>query len=149
MRASITFAMTVVLASAAPAYSQSLDLQEKCSTQARKAFIEYEREDKAQSRGASKLISIDYQSHYNTKIKKCLLLLETLHALGNELSTSVTLTDAYERRTYASYLWISRENKKYWDVPPSECELIPTLREKRTCATREEFDAFVAEYMEE
>jgi hypothetical protein len=44
---------------------------------------------------------------------------------------------------------ISRENKKYWDVPPSECELIPTLREKRTCATREEFDAFVAEYMEE
>jgi hypothetical protein len=29
------------------------------------------------------------------------------------------------------------------------CELIPSLREKKYCKSREEFDAFVAEYMEE
>jgi hypothetical protein len=38
---------------------------------------------------------------------------------------------------------------KYWEVKPSSCELTPTLREKSYCSTREEFDAFVALYLEE
>jgi hypothetical protein len=59
------------------------------------------------------------------------------------------ITDAYERRIYANYQWISRPNKKYWEVPPSTCELIPSLKDKRHCNSREEFDAFVADYMEE
>jgi hypothetical protein len=68
---------------------------------------------------------------------------------ANEQNVTVYLTDAYERRIYANYQWISRPNKKYWEVPPSTCELIPSLKEKRHCNSREEFDAFVADYMEE
>jgi hypothetical protein len=34
-------------------------------------------------------------------------------------------------------------------VPPTVCELVPSLRNKKYCTTREEFDTFVAEYMEE
>jgi hypothetical protein len=57
--------------------------------------------------------------------------------------------DANERRQYATYLWISRQDKKYWEVPPTTCELTPSLREKKFCTSREEFDAFIASYMED
>jgi len=41
------------------------------------------------------------------------------------------------------------QTKKYWEVPPTTCELIPTSREKTICSSRDEFDAFVSKYMEE
>ena len=62
---------------------------------------------------------------------------------------SSRLMDAFERRDYGSYLWSSRQDKKYWEVPPTSCELVPSLRAKHYCKSREEFDAFVADYMEE
>jgi hypothetical protein len=116
----------------------------------RKAFQEFENEWKT-GVGANmyRTIGSDYQSHYNTKLKKCLLLIEATRMLGGENMTTVYLSDAYERRPYANYMWMSRKDKKYWEVPPTECELVPSLRNKRNCTSREEFDAFVAEYMEE
>jgi len=33
-------------------------------------------------------------------------------------------------------------------VAPSTCELIPSLRQKKYCNSRDEVDAFVADYME-
>ena len=134
----------------ASAYAQSLDLQATCAAQARKAFYEWEAEWKNDPAGkAFKTLSSDYQSHYNTKLKKCLMLTESIRLMGNQSQTSVYLSDAYERRIYASYLWVLHETKKYWEVPPITCELIPSLREKKHCNSREEFDAFVAGYMEE
>src|SRR6185503_14704258 len=88
-------------------------------------------------------VSSDYQNHFNTKIGKCLILIERTLQQGKIGTTIVSLWDAYEKRTYASYHWSSRENKYYWEVPPITCELIPNSREKRSCTTREEFDAFV------
>jgi hypothetical protein len=76
------------------------------------------------------------------------MLVETTNMLAGLSNTSVYLMDANERRQYAFYLWISRKDKKYWEVPPSNCELTPSLREKKLCTSREEFDAFVADYME-
>jgi hypothetical protein len=46
-------------------------------------------------------------------------------------------------------LWQSHPTKKYWDQPPIACELVPNYKDKKNCSTREEFDAFVASYMEE
>ena len=139
-----------VLSSCTFATAQTLDLQAMCATQARKTFQELEYEFKSDSAGKMfATVSNDYQNHYNTKIKKCLMLTEATRMLGNQSSTSVTLLDAFERRTYASYLWIARENKKYWEVPPMACELSASNRLKKNCTSREEFDAFVAEYMEE
>jgi len=132
------------------AHSQSLDFQATCAAQSRKAFQEYEYEFTNGPGGKHfRTISSNYQSHYNTKLKKCMALIESTRMLANQSSTSLILTDAFERRDYAYYLWVSREGKKYWEVPPSQCELIPSLREKKNCTTREEFDAFVAGYMEE
>jgi hypothetical protein len=92
--------------------------------------------------GMGQRISADYQSHYFTKTGKCLVLVETSDMLAGAISTT-------EGRPYATYVWMSQKDKKYWEVPPTACELSPSLREKKQCKTREEFDAFVAGYMEE
>ena len=92
---------------------------------------------------------IDYQSHYNTKIKKCLILTEKHYTFGGQPTTAINLWDAFERREYATWLWEAHETKKYWEQPPMACELIANYRSKKNCTTREEFDAFVAEFMEE
>jgi hypothetical protein len=150
MRTTVAMVIFCAVAGSTSAQSQSLDLQATCAAQAKKSFYEAEAEWKSDpySKGFTTL-SNDYQSHYNTKLKKCLMLVETIRMFANEQNITVYLTDAYERRIYANYQWISRPNKKYWEVPPSTCELIPSLKDKRHCNSREEFDAFVADYMEE
>jgi len=37
---------------------------------------------------------------------------------------------------------LRKMGKKYWEVPPTTCELTPSLRSEKFCKTREEFDAF-------
>ena len=146
------FAFAAVIGLTSAAHSQTLELQATCAAQARRAFQEYSAEDKAESAKFGKLMStmsIDYRSHYNTKINRCLIVTEKMSSVGAQTSTSVNLWDALERRNYASWLWQSHPTKKYWEVPPLACELSPNYQGKRNCATREEFDAFVAEYMEE
>jgi hypothetical protein len=131
------------------AHGQTLDQQERCAQQARRAFQEIKAETQiANKKFGTTEISSDYQSHYNTKIGKCLMLVDTTDMVGDETSMSAYLMDANERRQYAFYLWISRKGKKYWEVPPTSCELTPSLREKKLCTSREEFDEFVAGYME-
>ena len=145
-------AAAIAFAAGAIAHAQTLDQQERCATQAKRSFQDIAARDLAEQKqlgGMSRRISADYQSHYNTKIGKCLMLVETTDMLGGENSTTAYLIDANECRPYATYVWISRKDKKYWEVPPTACELAPSLREKRDCKTREEFDAFVAEYLEE
>jgi hypothetical protein len=146
-----SLALATVAGFASPAHSQTLDLQMACSVQAKKAFQEYSAEDRVESAkvGISTL-SIDYQSHYNTKINRCLILTDkTSLTGGGQTSTSVILWDALERRTYANWLWQSHRTKKYWEVPPISCELTRSFEDRKNCTSREEFDAFVADYMEQ
>jgi hypothetical protein len=115
-----------------------------------KSIQEYSAEDKIESaKFGMPTMSIDYQSHYNTKINRCLILTEKTSSMGSETSTSINLWDALERRSYANWLWKTHPTKKYWEVPPVACELARNYRDKKNCTSREEFDAFVAEYMEE
>ena len=144
--------VAAVIGFASSAHSQTLDLQATCSAQAKRAFQEYSAEDKTESaRLGMSTLSIDYQNHYNTKINRCLILTEKTSSAGGRTSTSVNLWDAPERRNYANWLWQSHATKKYWEVAPIARELARNYRDKKNCASREEeeFDAFVAEYMEE
>lgn len=65
------------------------------------------------------------------------------------MSTGATLTDANEGRVYAIYIWIGQDNKNHSETPPIACELIPSWADRRNCTSRNEFDAFVATYMDE
>jgi hypothetical protein len=132
------------------ASAQTLEYQAMCAAQAKKAFQEAVAEDKIQSQKfGMTTLSFDYQSHYNTKIKKCLILTGQTFTAGKQPTTSIHLWDAFERREYATWLWTAHETKKYWEQPPISCELIANYQSKRYCKTKEEFDAFVAEFMEE
>jgi len=57
------------------------------------------------------------------------------------------LADAYERRKYAEYTWASKD-KKYWEVPPMTCKLIPSSASEQICKSEDEYKAFVATYVE-
>jgi hypothetical protein len=147
MRSRFAALAVVLLASTIPARSQTPDDQERCAAQARKAFQEWENQLKKVP--LIKTLSSDYESHYNTKIRKCLIVISGMSTLASgkgSVTTSVTLMDAYERDVFANYIGISSPTKK--EVPPMDCELIPTFQVKKFCANRDEFDAFVAGYME-
>ena len=136
----------VILASnfATPALAQSLPEQKMCVKQARAAFEYWKKAEKDQAAASS-----DYQNHFNTRLKKCFVLIESRGSVSEEYFNSALLMDANERRVYASYVWNSMKGKKYWEVPPLACQLVPISEEKTECSSREEFDAFVAKYMEE
>ncbi len=147
MRSRFAALAVVLLASPIPARSQPPDDQERCAAQARKAFQEWENLSKKVP--LVETLSSDYESHYNTKIRKCLIVISGMSTLASgkgSVITSVALMDAaYEHYVYAYYIGISSPTKK--EVPPLDCELSLTL-EKKICANRDEFNAFVAGYME-
>jgi hypothetical protein len=142
----------IAIAFGSIARAQSLDQQERCAQQAKRAYAELDAQNGAETQkiGLKTVhISGDYQSHYNVKLGKCLMLVERSDMLGAQSITTTYVMDANERRQYATYVWMSRDGKKYWEVPPMACELTPSLRERRFCKTREEFDEFAAPYTEE
>lgn len=146
------FALLGVLVSVTTlAHSQSpLDMQERCASLARKGFEDFENEAKAidnEARANHQTIGTwtsDYQSHYNTRLNKCLMLISRT---GSALKAWV-LVDAIERHVFAAYseladTEIAKQAGRRW------CLLEPSFRQSTRCKTREEFDAFVAEYMDE
>jgi hypothetical protein len=148
------FALIAVAAWYTPAYSQSLELQERCAAEASKAFHQLESENDARYDPATLIRRGvgDFQSHYNTKLNRCLLLINRVAVIP--LSTNLSnqqrqsfLVDANERRYFASYV----ETQLALETKPKieRCELRPTMRYKTVCTTRDEFDAFVATYLEQ
>jgi len=132
-----------LLLTATGASAQSLEQQAICAKQARIAFEEYSGDPKSSGRNK---ITNDYESHYNPKLNRCFIAIDTTEPMGKEVFVTALLMDAFERRVYASS---SRTGKKYWEVPPTTCDLTPTSQDKRTCSSKDEYDAFVAKYMEE
>ncbi len=134
------------------AIAQSLDLQERCGVQAGKAFRQWKSEDEQESRRLNspntQILSADYQSHYNTQLNRCLMTVQMTRMDG---SNTKWLSDANENRIYAFYLWMPDPKgvKKYWEVRPFSCELTPSIREKRLCSSEDEYNEFVATYMEQ
>ena len=76
--------------------------------------------------------------------RRLLIPLSTDHS--NQQRQSI-MVDANERRFYAFYV----ETQLAAETAPKldRCELVPGMRLKTTCQSREEFDAFVASYMEQ
>jgi hypothetical protein len=149
LAAGVIFASMGVLTSGT--LSQSIDVQEKCASQAQISYRESERESREHSKrlGAFFPGSSAYRSHYNTKLQRCLMLVDQAQTLGDQTSAGATLMDANERRAYAIYIWIGQENENQSEAPPIVCELIPSWADRRNCTSRNEFDAFVAAYMHE
>jgi len=124
----------------------TLDPQERCAMQAKRAFEELH---------ANAHPLDEYKSHYS-KTGKCLMLIERNYVdavapAREDLHVLVSLIDANERRQYAAYEEIRHLNRPApgGTGPLPRCELTPSLGEEKKCTTREEFDAFVAGYLKE
>ena len=146
MRAAVGIAI-MVLASGM-ARGQSLEQLEKCATEAQKTFQVDSYKDRVEfGQCGMKTISDGYQSFYNTKINRCLILRTKTFDFRGEIATSKHLYDANERSEYAWYLWTTQKDKKFWGVKPIDCEFITTYGQQRFCTSDVEFGAFVMEYM--
>lgn len=127
----------------APALAQqaSLDLQERCAKRAESEFhkMSFQKSPEAPT----------FISHYNVKLNRCLI--ETFEydvPWGVEFSNDKFVTDAYEGKLFASYVWRTRTGKKYWEVPPTTCDVTLPSGEETFCKSEEEFDNLVKAYME-
>jgi hypothetical protein len=115
---------------------RGFDFKRQCATEADRFFKLWNNDPNSTSR---------YESHYNPSRKECFVLIlesEESSNVPSENYLELTLFDAVERRQYA-YLF-------KWNQPGQSpiCTLMPGDGEAKTCDTHEEFNAFVANYME-
>jgi hypothetical protein len=132
---------TSMLAVAQPKPHAPLTQQKMCADEAHKAFAWSHGSDKeAGNKGWT------YTSHYDAESKVCYVMEHNVSSTAGNIGTSDLVFDAYEGRTYASYVWINTEKKKYWEVPPTECSVKPRGQDEITCKSSEEFERLVDKY---
>ena len=121
--------------------TNTLDLQEKCARQAQEAF---KRDGFEGEKGAL------FSNHYNEKLNKCFVQIESSDwkTAPGTVFTNKVLSDAFEGKVYAEYMWHSDKVKKYWEVPPLQCSVTLLSGEEKSCRSSDEFDALVKVYME-
>ena len=133
-----------------PSQHEKLDIQARCAAQAEKAFNQWKSEGKKEGKEypGYKVVSAEYQSHYNAGRNRCFIAVRTN---GENGATTKWLADAYENRLFAFYFWMPDPSgvREYSQTPPTKCELTPSAAEKRICSSEREYDDFVASYMEE
>ena len=112
----------------------SLDLQAKCSQQARLAFSES---------GLGKKAMAGYVNHYNPKLNICFVVFSSTETAGKDLTTYRVLYDAFEGKQYAEYFGgITR------DAKPNVCTVKLQSGEDKDCESSKEFDELLKRYME-
>jgi len=117
----------------------SLELQEKCSKQARNEFeASWKKEPWAM-----------FMNHYNEKMNKCFILIQnTTPQRDGTFLTHKSLYDVFEGKSYGECVWLSDKAKDYWEVAPSICSGTLLSGEKRFCHSLDEFDEIVKLYMQ-
>jgi hypothetical protein len=116
----------------------SLDNQEKCSKSAASIF-----KDDWQDSG-SLTDSHDYKSHYNQNLNKCFIQETTykVEANGRRISSNY-LIDTFERKEYGSFIRIANKEQADYEVKPTMCKMLDNY-----CKSEDEYESFVAQYME-
>ena len=124
----------------------TLPEQKMCAEQAKASFDEFE---KAPTRGLKIVtFSTSYTNHFDVKTTTCYVEIFDSFSIdgGQTMTTSKTVSDAFEGREYASYMWSSDKVKKYWEVKPSICSVKPHGRSEITCQSDDEFDRLVLKH---
>jgi hypothetical protein len=137
-----TVACTIAVVLHPIANAQSPDPQQNCSTEAKRAFEELRRQYEVEVRGLQLRVEVglnDYRHYYNSKLRRCLLLVNKNTIMVDELSHTSYLIDT-DRRMYAVYMETNGQVQS--------CTLIQSVRQTTACKSRDEFDAFVSQYME-
>ncbi|HWY54260.1 MAG TPA: hypothetical protein VNZ03_07340 [Terriglobales bacterium] len=119
----------------------SFDREEKCAKQAREEY---------RSDGWEKREMAGFTNHFNPKLNKCFMEIQDTDAKSSPgtIFTTKTLSDAFEGKVYGNYSWGTQKGKKYWEVPPLECDVVLPTGEKKICHSSDEFDELIKVYVE-
>jgi hypothetical protein len=93
----------------------------------------------------------NFENHYNAKVNKCFVQVSNMGSTRKPYVPTVNriVFDAFEGKGYASYMWMNNQGKKYWEVPPYECTVTSLTGEEKHCASVEEFDELIKQFMEQ
>ena len=86
-----------------------------------------------------------YASHYDPTVNVCYIRVDSISAEKFPIVTDVVY-DAFGGRVYATYIWANAQNKKYWEVSPTECNIDIPGKPEETCKTDTEFDEMTEKY---
>jgi hypothetical protein len=118
----------------------TLAQQRMCDEQAGKRF----HDDDTDNLPKSKDLISSYTSHYDPDVNVCYI---RIHSIGGKPAmVSDVVYDAFGGRIYANYMWINSQNKKYWEVSPSMCEIHIPRKPDETCKSDKEFDELTEKY---
>ena len=112
----------------------SLAQQKMCDEQAAKKFSE---------NGHEKYDA--YTSHYDPTVNVCYIRVNSTSAKKFPIVADVVY-DAFGGRIYANYMWINSQNKKFWEVSPSTCEIHIPGKPVEKCNSAEEFNKLTEKY---
>lgn len=132
-------------AQAAEPRTASLAQQAQCEQQAVNVFHSL-----GYSERPTKDSSDSYQSHYNPKLGKCFVAINSINFnVGPQVKQQFNsvLLDAYEQREYAVYTWFSSD-KPMAQTPPFICKTMASSVAPGECTSDAEYKAFIAQYME-
>jgi hypothetical protein len=141
----VVVAVVLPLLATSSTGAQSLSEQAQCAAQARISANEENTKWETETRHLGyQTTTWDYESHYNTKLRKCFVVTKRMYGFGSAINQNTNLYDAFERRDFGLYSSSSRNPDK-----PMICQLLPTYGQTTYCKSEEEFKAFVASYMTE
>jgi hypothetical protein len=120
----------------------TLEQQKMCSEQATKAYREYLTPDSI-PRPKGEIGS--YTSHYDPAVNVCYIRVDTTSADKVPMNSAVVY-DAFGGRVYATYTWINTENKKFWEVSPTDCEIHIPGKPDETCKSSDDFNELTEKY---
>lgn len=119
----------------------TLAQQKMCDEQAAKKFHE-ERYSDFEKKDELPLTS--YTSHYDPAVNVCYVRVHSVHITPPIVSDRVY--DAFGGRVYANFVWIGTRDKKFWEVPPTECDFNIPGKPEEKCATDTQFDDLTEKY---
>jgi hypothetical protein len=122
----------------------TLAQQKMCDAQASKRFHDgrildgHLKEDPSGMNG--------YTSHFDPSVSVCYVWVRWAQIDKNGASFADTISDAFEGRVYASYMWMNLQHKQAAEVAPTTCSVKPRGQDEITCTSEEEFDRLVDKY---
>lgn len=113
------------------AYCSSLKEQHECDLLAEQTF---------NKSGHNTQKGDAYISHYDEIAQKCFMGVQSRMPSGTETMIFQSVWDAVGGEVYGSYVWATRPGKKYWEVPPIQCQVTTLSGERILCKDDDEFD---------
>ena len=116
----------------------SLELQGKCSDQARKAFMEM---------AYTPQETVLYQSHYNQHMNRCFMRVAESKTGPGTFSEMWWIYDAFEGRLYARYS-ATHDVRKASEITVLDCFVTLPSSQTTKCGSDAEFTKLASVYME-